>query len=351
MQLPAGVTAAFMIAASNVAFAQAADADRPEEIVVVGRVPGPPLWKVSNGEHAMWILPAIGMVPKDIEWETARVERLIAEAEELIAAPYGAYNVTVPTNPLSLARAYRMYRESTRLPDDQTLADVLPPPLYGRFSDLKAKYFPRDDGIEKLTPYYAAWELGNTILERENVAPFPRVMRDIDRFARRKDSLRRTDASYVARETVKPAEIHEMISAESTDFPLDAQLACLERRIAYFEHELPAIKRQANAWAQGRIDDLLASQVPRDVLDLCQHLPEAMRDEAADVAAVVRQNWLAAAEAALTSNVSTFAVLGLDDLIAPGGLLAALVAKNGYTVEISAARGAAEAEPVRQTTP
>jgi hypothetical protein len=45
---------------------------------------------------------------------------------------------------------------------------------------------------------------------------------------------------------------------------------------------------------------------------------------------------LAAAETALTSNVSTFAVLGIDDLVAPGGLLAALQAK-GYTVEISAA--------------
>jgi hypothetical protein len=317
--------------------AQSAGTDRPEEIVVVGRVPGPPLWKVSNGDHVLWILPEIGIVPKDIEWETARVERLIAEAQEFISTPYGGHTVTVPLNPLSLARTFRIMRETTRLPDGQTLTDVLPPELYRRFGDLKRKYFPRDGGIEKLTPYYASREIGPPILEQENLAPFRRVMSDIDRFVRRNESLRRTDPGYMRWETVKPADLREMMPSEASEFPLELEVACLEQRIAFFERDLPGIRRQANAWAHGRADELSAAVVSRADADPCRYLPESMRDEAAEVGDLRRERWLAAAEAALTNNTSTFAVLGLDDLVAPQGLLAALQAK-GYAVEVAAVR-------------
>jgi hypothetical protein len=42
--------------------------------------------------------------------------------------------------------------------------------------------------------------------------------------------------------------------------------------------------------------------------------------------------WLLAAENALASNVSSFSVLGIDELLQPDGLLAKLRAK-GYVVE------------------
>ena len=68
-------------------------------------------------------------------------------------------------------------------------------------------------------------------------------------------------------------------------------------------------------------------------------MPDELKDEAAQAAVKRRENWLAAAEAALAENASTFAVLGVDDLVSPGGLLAELVAQ-GYAVEISAANAA-----------
>jgi hypothetical protein len=319
--------------------AQPADQEPIEEIVVVGRVPGPPLWRVSNGEHVMWILPEISMVPEDMEWETARVERLIADAQEFISSPDGGYSVTVPKNPVSLGRTLRAMRENTRLPKGQSLADVVPVALYERFDDLKARYFPRDDSVEKLTPYYAAKAMARPILEHENIVPFTRVMSDIDRFVQRNESLRRTDPGYLARDTIKPGELQEIFAADAVDFPPELQLPCLERRISFFESDLPVVKRQATGWALGRLPDLYATVAPREEPDPCFHVPEAMRDEAADAARNRRERWLAAAEAALSGNVSTFAVLGVDDLVAPHGLLAEL-ATMGYTVEISAATAA-----------
>ena len=58
-----------------------------EEVVVVGRLPGPPLWKVTNGEHVLWILPLVNLYPKKMEWESTRVEALIAGSQEFIFMP------------------------------------------------------------------------------------------------------------------------------------------------------------------------------------------------------------------------------------------------------------------------
>lgn len=310
-----------------------------EEIVVRGRVPGPPLWKVSNGDHAMWILPSIGMVPEGMTWESARVERLIAEAQEFISIPYGLYNVTVPKNPLSIARTYRTFREVTRLPKGQLLADVVPAALYQRFRNLRTEYFPRDDSLEELTPYYASMEMTQQILDEESLVPFVRVLSEVDRFVRRNKSLRRTDPAYLARETMKAGEFQQIMTADAASFPPELQLPCLERRITFFERDLPVAKRQANGWALGRLDDLYAPIARRQESDPCFHVPDELKDEAADAESNMRANWLAAAEAALTGNISTFAVLSVDDLVAPQGLLAELEGK-GYTVEISAAKAA-----------
>ena len=141
-------------------------ADAIDEVVVVGRMPGPPLWKVSSGDHALWIFPHIVIVPKEMRWESGRVERLIAGAQEYLPMPVAVSTAAIGLTPIKLARTYALYRESTRLPDGQTLADVLPPPLYERFGTVKARYLPRNDGIEELVPQEAGEAIGERGLRR-----------------------------------------------------------------------------------------------------------------------------------------------------------------------------------------
>src|SRR5688572_14603537 len=38
-----------------------------EEITVIGRYPGPPLWKVTRGEHTLWIFGDLSPVPKGLD--------------------------------------------------------------------------------------------------------------------------------------------------------------------------------------------------------------------------------------------------------------------------------------------
>jgi hypothetical protein len=299
-----------------------------EEVVVVGRLPGPPLWKVSSGDHALWILPHIGVVPKEMRWESTRVERLLADSQEYVPMPVAVTTAAIGLNPIKLARAYALYKESIRLPDGQTLADVLPPPLYDRFAAVKSRYLPRNDAIEEFMPDEAVRRLANAAFDAEKLGPPILITGTLDKLVKRNDTIRVTDVSVREFETVEIDELRQLVEADSAASPGDAGLACFEQRLAYFETSLPQIRRLANAWAQGFVDELVAAAPRPDEADACV-------DPTPEVDARMREQWLAAAEAALANNRSTFAVLALGEVVWPSGLVAELVAK-GYTVEISA---------------
>ena len=50
-----------------------------EAVVVTGVQPGPGLWKVSKGEHVLWILGTLSPLPNQMQWDSrafgARLDR------------------------------------------------------------------------------------------------------------------------------------------------------------------------------------------------------------------------------------------------------------------------------------
>ena len=55
-----------------------------EVIVVTGEQPGPGLWKVSSGDHAMWILGEISPFPRRVKWRSRKFESVLRNSQELI---------------------------------------------------------------------------------------------------------------------------------------------------------------------------------------------------------------------------------------------------------------------------
>ena len=47
-----------------------------EVVLVVGEQPGPGLWKVSSGEHVMWILGEISPCPRKVRWKSKNFSNL-----------------------------------------------------------------------------------------------------------------------------------------------------------------------------------------------------------------------------------------------------------------------------------
>ena len=72
-----------------------------EEITVIGRYPGPPLWRVSSGDHALWIFGDLTPVPEGLDWDPRNAERVVERADAVI----GPMRIRAPTyNPFKLFR-------------------------------------------------------------------------------------------------------------------------------------------------------------------------------------------------------------------------------------------------------
>ena len=111
-------------------------------------------------------------------------------------------------------------------------------------------------------------------------------------------------------------------------------LDCLERTLDRLGQDMETLRNRANAWATGDVATIRA--MPQT--DQYQACMEAITESGigrklgmGDVAAKLREEWYAKAEAALDANETTFAVLPMRELLRPGGVAETLKAK-GYTV-------------------
>lgn len=352
--------------------------DELEEVVVAGRMPGPPLWKVSRDGRVLWILPLVDAYPGKMEWSSARVEALIAQSQEYIARPL-AYRGISTSNPLTILR-FGMSGRASRLPDGQTLADVLPPELHQRYSALRARYLPRNTRIDTLTVSAAGAQLQREILDRENLetlrynrADSPQPITDkLYKWLKRNKAIRHTRPSYARTHAVSSRDlqmVRRALEEASTSVAFaNWEVACFEKVVAYFENDLEPVKRRANAWAQGRADDLIDPAPLHGRSDACSDPPlvpgdspamaklrkenpaltDMLTDDRSEGERISRERWLAAAEAALARNTTTFSMLAVNDILDEGGLVSQLEAK-GYTVEISAEPPPASAQDAAPT--
>lgn len=336
-----------------------------DEVVVTGRLPGPPLWKVSKNGNVLWILPLIDAYPKKMEWDSVRVESLIAQSQEYIERPL-AYRGLSTVNPIILARLSRLSKRPRTLPDKQELEDVLSPDLYQRFQSLKERYLPRDKEIERLRISAAGARMQQEILVRENLETLihnrsnsPELITSkLNKWIKRNKTIRRTSAAYGSMHNITSGDLtlakYALEELSTTAAFTSWEVSCLEKAITYFEDDLALVKKRANAWAEGRAEDLLDPTPLRGRGDACNDPPAApeespamtkLRREAPGLAALLlndrseaerisRDRWIAAAEAALTSNMTTFSVLYIGDIVDQDGLIARLLEK-GYEVSVS----------------
>src|SRR5215468_3558167 len=159
MRLPLSFTASVLLSVAVAAVADdvpppaapaspATETTTLDTVLVTGEQPGPGLWKVSRGDHVLWILGAQYPLPRDMTWRARDVELTIAQSQAVIAdaAPKLELNFF---HKLTLLPAVYGARKNE---DGATLKDVLSPDLYARWLVLKAKYIGRDNGVERLRP-------------------------------------------------------------------------------------------------------------------------------------------------------------------------------------------------------
>jgi hypothetical protein len=157
-----------------------ADGIRTEDTVVVtGDQPGPGLWLVRNGGHDLWILATLSPLPKRMQWQSKRVEDVIANAQEVIRPPRVTLDVKAGFfQTLLLVPSMLGARKN---PDGRTLQQVVSPGSYDRWKALKARYIGTDGGVEKWRPLFAAQELYEEALKKSGLDNAKSVWPVIDR--------------------------------------------------------------------------------------------------------------------------------------------------------------------------
>lgn len=72
-----------------------------ETLVVTGVQPGPGLWRVSHEGNVLWILGTVSPLPAKMKWESAEVEAVIADSQQVLLPP--SVTMTADVGPLPFA--------------------------------------------------------------------------------------------------------------------------------------------------------------------------------------------------------------------------------------------------------
>jgi hypothetical protein len=313
-------------AATVPAAPDAAPVKQLQKVVVSGVQAGPGLWKVSNGAHTLWILGLVSPVPRKMDWYSPQAEARLAEAQELITPPLVSATVGMGSV-FKLAFAMPALLRARKNPDDKTLRDVLPPDLYARWQGLKLQYMPENKDVEEWRPSFAAGALYDAALKAAGLEQGNRIRARIDDLADKR-KLRKTSAA-INLKIESPRGLAKSLSGSNVD-----ELACFRSVLDQLDADVADAADRANAWAVGDVDEL--TRLVRKSDDSCLEAftqIEAVRDLGIKEALPrADAKWMAAADAALAANSTTFAMLPMTSLLSDDGLLARLRAK-GYVIE------------------
>src|ERR1700689_3314496 len=133
----------FAVAANHPVNAEAPAAAEPplEEILVIGEQPGPAMWRVTKGDHTLWILATLEPLPKDMVWHSKSVDERIAASQLVLSPPELSAHVGFFRS-MTLVPSLLHARHA---PNGQTLEQSLPHDLYMRWLALRVKYLGHAD--------------------------------------------------------------------------------------------------------------------------------------------------------------------------------------------------------------
>ena len=295
-----------------------------EEMTVSGEQPGPGLWKISKDGHVMWVLGALQPLPKKMTWRSRSVEAAIAESQALLIVPKVDAGIGFFKG-MTLLPSMLGARKN---PDGAKLQDVLPPDLYARWLALKARYIGRDEGIEKWRPIFAAGELYSKAIEKSGLTTQSDVLPIVKKIARQHDVELIEPTLEI--EIDKPGQAIKQFKKSSLQ-----DIECFSKTLDRLETDLDAMRARATAWAIGDVDALRQLPYP-DQFGACGsailNSPIVQDRGLQDVLQRMESLWLEQAQAALSRNEVTFAVLPISRLLRPGGYMEKLEAR-GYEVE------------------
>ncbi len=297
-----------------------------DKVKVKGVIPGPDLWKVTKGEHVMWILGTINPLPKKMKWDSHHVDDVISRSEVLLLPPIVTLDEDMGFfQKLMLAKTAIGIKKN---PDKQKLMELVPTELYQRWLVLKKKYMGNNHRIEKYRPIIAAHQLFDKALKESGLDYRPKITKTIKKIAK-KQGLTLNQPTWSIKPQNPKAALKELKQTAIDD------LLCFEKKLERLELDLDAMKIRAVAWSNGDIDTIRSLPQPKDneTCGLAVLNSEfAQQIGLNDIPGKLRSLWVTEASSLLEKHLTTFAVLPVFNLLGENSYLNDLEAQ-GYHVK------------------
>ncbi len=277
-----------------------------QELLVVGRRPGPALWRVTRGDAEVVILGGLSPIPHSLQWDHGRVERALQGAAMLFLPPSSAH--------IGLLDAAGMFLRQGALKPAHGADMETALPL-----DLRAR-FDRDRDSLRLDPKrYRHWKPAVAGLL---------LLADARRAAGLSEDKPGTTVAKMARAAHTPVRVVGEFKAkplfDAAAKMSDAQnLACLSAALDDIDREAGHAVPAAAAWAVGDLkgvrDNSSASLLDRCLLQL-PSVQSVLEQGTRDAVSTI--------DAALKRPGRSVAVIDLTFLLRPNGVLDRLKAQG-----------------------
>jgi uncharacterized protein YbaP (TraB family) len=289
-------------AASPVPAQEPPPAQLMDDVVVTGERTGPGMWHVHRGDAHLWILGSLSPLPKGITWRSKQVEQIL-----------GSTNRVLVPKPLEIGIVHILWlliteRKALMVGGGRRLKDVMPPDLYARFSQLRAKYTSDSDKWERYRPIIATAFLQQDAFRQAGLSA-------------------RLDLGAAVRMLAKK---HDVPVEEVKTLQPATERICVAASLVTIESGLPSLIDRAQAWATGNLERIRALHQPPEV-DACLAALDAGA-ATGDLIARIKRTWFNLMDRYLQSGGVTLAVVNMDILLGRDGLLDELRAK-GYEVD------------------
>ena len=290
-------------------------------VVVSGSNPVPGMWKVTHGDHVLWLLGTLSPLPADINWNSKHIGSVLAKSQEVLAPPKAKLRLGLFQRMTAIPLVYSAVKNQA----GTNLIDILPKTMYSRWLRMNAKY---DNGEERLNgyrPLFVAHVLYDNFLKKNGFDKPGRIDETV---------LDMAKASGV--KVVKP--IYEFSVEKPSNYVRDVisqedGIECLSEVLNLAESGMDTMRSRADAWAVGDLDVL--NGLPFVKMDVCLRTngnPKILHQYGLDNLPMrAREVWMDEAGRALEDNSMTFAFLPIGLIYEPDGYLEMLRAK-GYQV-------------------
>ncbi len=275
-----------------------------QELDVIKHLPGPALWKVTRGDSEVIILGYLQPLPHLLVWDTTRVVNALDGATALLLPPEPKVGVLDSVGMFFNRGAFELHGE--------TLSQALPPPERARYDHVLSLIHAKPDRYEHMKPAVAGgfligdWRRAAGLSDAKPISTVVKLaqadhvpVRHIGDF----------DAAPMAKKIAQMSK--------------SADLACFDAAMDDIDREAAHAPANAKAWANADLKAIGQSYTV-SVFDRClmqspsfQGLLERGMTEGTQ-----------AIEEALQHPGKTVAVIDLNFLLRPGGMLDRLKAKG-----------------------